>query len=155
MKRILNRLLGGFLVILMGIMVCSVLWQVVSRYIMGSPSSFTEELSRYLLIWLGILGAAYASGQQQHLAIDLLGPKLSEQGRIRLRIGINILIALFAFFVLVVGGANLVYINYELEQYSAALHVPLYLVYTVIPLSGLLIMAYKINELFNAKKYLS
>lgn len=40
------------------------------------PSSFTEELARYLFIWIGILGAAYASGQQTHLAIDILPPKL-------------------------------------------------------------------------------
>ncbi|WP_461533147.1 TRAP transporter small permease [Sinomicrobium sp.] len=155
MKRILNKLLGSFLVILMALMVLSVLWQVASRYIAQSPSAFTEELSRYLLIWLGVLGAAYASGQREHLAIDLLSSRLNKSKQIRLNIFINLLIVFFAFFVLLIGGANLVYVNYELGQHSSALHIPLYLVYTVVPISGLLIITYKIDELFNAKEELS
>src|SRR5690606_14056564 len=102
MKRILNKLLGSFLVILMALMVLSVLWQVASRYIAQSPSAFTEELSRYLLIWLGVLGAAYASGQREHLAIDLLSSRLNKSKQIRLNIFINLLIVFFAFFVLLI-----------------------------------------------------
>ncbi|WP_316931840.1 TRAP transporter small permease [Parabacteroides distasonis] len=48
------------------------LWQVLSRYILVSPSSVTDELAGYLLIWVGLLGAAYVSGKNEHLAIDLL-----------------------------------------------------------------------------------
>lgn len=154
MKRKLDRLLGKLLVLLLVIMVCSVLWQIFTRYLFNNPSSFTEELSRYLFIWVGILGAAYASGKQTHLAIDIFPQKLNASNRIKLRIGINILIILFSFFVFVIGGGNLVYVNYELGQYSAALRVPLSLVYTVVPLSGILIMYYKTNEIIYSKKYL-
>lgn len=139
---------------LLTIMVLAVLWQVFSRYILKSPSSITEELARYLLIWIGVLGAAYASGQQAHLAINLLGPKLNVVNRKRLRIFINLLIIFFAIVVLIIGGGDLVLLNLELGQSSAALEVPLYLVYTVIPISGLVIVVYKINEIVYSEKFL-
>lgn len=154
MKRKLDKILGNFLVILLVLMVLAVLWQVFSRYVANNPSSFTEELSRYLFIWIGILGAAYASGQQTHLSIDILPPKLDPPQRIKLRIGINVLIILFSLTVLVIGGANLVYVNYDLGQFSAALNLPLSVVYLVVPLSGVLVIYYKINEIIYSKKYL-
>ena len=67
-----NRVLEVFLVILMTILVLDVLWQVFSRYLLSSPSSFTDELAGFLLIWVGVLGAAYVAGRKEHLAIDIL-----------------------------------------------------------------------------------
>ena len=154
MKQKLDKLLGGTLVILLACMVLAVLWQIFSRYILNSPNSYTEELSRYLFIWIGILGAAYASGQQDHLSIDILPQKLNAPNRKKLRIGINFLIILFSLVVLVIGGGNLVYVNYELGQFSAALNLPLSFVYLVIPISGVLVVGYKVNEIINSKKYL-
>ena len=123
MKRSLDKILGSVLVILMVVIVLAVLWQVFSRYVMQSPSSVTEELARYLLIWIGILGAAYAAGQQQHLAINLLEEKLNKENRKRLRIGIDLLIIFFCVTVLMIGGGNLVYVNYDLGQNSAAQYI--------------------------------
>lgn len=154
MKLILDKILGSLLVFLMAVMVTAVSWQVFSRYILQASSSFTEEIARYLLIWIGILGAAYVAGQQQHLSIDILAPKLSPKNRIRLRMGINLLIIFFCLLVLVIGGSNLVYLNYLLGQTSAALNIPLGAVYTVIPISGVLVIIYKVNELLNPKQYL-
>ena len=154
MKKRLDKILGGIFVFLMASIVIAVLWQFFSRYVLQAASSFTEEIARFLLIWIGILGAAYASGQQEHLAINILPPKLTERNRIRLRIGINILIILFSLCALIIGGGNLVYISYLLGQTSAALHLPLSVVYAVLPISGLLIIIYKLNEVFNSKKYL-
>ncbi|MCM4157926.1 TRAP transporter small permease [Gramella sp. AN32] len=153
MKKSLDKILGGFLVFLMSIMVLAVLWQVFSRYVMQSPSSVTEELARFLLIWIGILGAAYTAGQQDHLAINLLEEKLNKRNRKSLRIGIDLLIIFFCIAALILGGGNLVYVNYDLGQISAALEIPLYMVYMVLPLSGLIILAYKINEILNPEKY--
>ena len=66
MKKIraqVDALIGKFLVAILGVMVINVLWQVFTRYFTDNPSSFTDELARYLMIWLGILGAAYVAGR--------------------------------------------------------------------------------------------
>lgn len=154
MKQKLDKILGVILVALMALMVLAVLWQVFSRYVLNAPSSFTEEIARYLLIWIGVLGAAYAAGQQQHLAIDILPPRLNPKNRIKLRIVINLLVILFCVLVLIIGGGNLVYVNYSLGQSSAALNVPLGFVYAIIPISGILVIVYKVNELLKPKEYL-
>jgi TRAP-type C4-dicarboxylate transport system permease small subunit len=147
MRKAIDSLLSKMLITIMAAMAVNVLWQVFSRYFMETPSSFTDELARYLMIWLGILGAAYVAGKNGHVAIDVLPSRLSPKAQKRLRQVVRLAIVLFCFFAMFLGGIRLVYITYILEQYSAALEVPLALVYAVIPLSGLLIIYYKITEL--------
>lgn len=141
-----------FLVLLMAAMVLNVLWQVASRYIFQSPSNFTDELSRYLLIWVSLLGASYVAGKKLHLAIDIVPQKLEGKNERKLNILINVLVALFASLVMIWGGINLVYITLKLEQISAALNIPLGYVYMAIPLSGLFIVYYSIVNLFEKPK---
>jgi TRAP-type C4-dicarboxylate transport system permease small subunit len=143
----IDRILGNILILIMGVMVVNVLWQVFSRYFLGSPSSFTDELARYLMIWIGILGAAYVSGKNMHIAIDVIPSRLNPKARKKLKLLVRGCIILFCFTAMVVGGSRLVYITYVLDQFSAALKVPLALVYSVIPLSGLLIIYYKISDI--------
>ena len=133
----------------MAAMVLNVVWQVASRYILSDPSSFTDELARFLLIWIGLLGSAYASGKHVHLGVSILESKLNVQNRKRLGRVINILILLFSISALVVGGCMLVYISFRLGQTSSALKLPLGVVYTVVPLSGFLITYYAISDLIN------
>ena len=78
MKKIRNsieKIIEWVLISLLGIMVINVLWQVFSRFFTSNPSSFTDELARYLMIWLGILGAAYVAGINEHVAIDFFAKK--------------------------------------------------------------------------------
>jgi len=147
LRRKIDTILANFLVIIMSIMVINVLWQVASRFIVGSPSSFTDELARYLMIWIGILGAAYVSGQNMHVSIDVLPSRLSSKAQRRLKLIVKALIILFCLTAMVIGGSRLVYITHVLDQNSPALQVPLSLVYVVIPISGLLIIYYKISDI--------
>ena len=146
MREKINFYLGRFLALLMAIMTLDVLWGVFTRYAMGAQASWSEELARFLLIWIGILGAAYVSGQNKHLAIDLVSSSLSETDNERLNLFIRGLIIAFALFVLVIGGTRLIYISQVLGQLSPALRVPMSVVYAAVPLSGLLIIYYKLTE---------
>ena len=147
MKNRIDKILGTFLAFLMAIITIDVLWGVFTRYAMGSQASWSEELARFLLIWIGVLGAAYASGQNMHLSIDLLQPSMRPENRRKLQNFIYIIIALFAFAVLVIGGGRLIYITYHLKQLSPALQLPMAAVYIAIPIAGLLIMYYKIQAI--------
>lgn len=143
-KNKVDKVVATALVILMSLMVINVTWQVLSRYVFMNPSSFTDELTRYMLIWLGMLGAAYVAGQDKHLAIDLLPQKLTGKPKQNLLIIINTVIIFFAVAVMIMGGLNLVYITFILDQKSATLQVPLAFVYTIIPFSGLVVTYYQI-----------
>ncbi len=146
LKAFVDRVLAWACVVLMGASVLNVVWQVVTRFIIGNPSGFTDELARFLLIWLGMLGAAYAVGQRMHLAIDLLPRALEDKPKARAALGIVLqgCVLLFAAGVMVYGGGNLVRLTTLLGQRSAALGVSLSAVYTVLPLAGAVISFYSL-----------
>lgn len=141
-KVALDRFIQYSIALLMGVMVMNVTWQVVSRYLLGDPSSFTDELSRYSMIWLGVLGAAYVSGKNGHLAIDLMTSRVQGKRLFFLQCFIHGLVIFFGAVVLVWGGGNLVYISQLLQQKSATLQVPLSWVYGILPISGVLVVYY-------------
>ena len=141
-----NKIIERFLVLILLGMVLNVIWQVFTRFLTSSPSAFTNELARYLMIWLGILGAAYISGKQEHVAIDFFVKKFNNSLRRFIDRFVLFSILSFAFFVMIIGGFNLVYITLKLEQYSPSLQIPLALVYSIIPISGLLIIFYKVTQ---------
>ncbi|MBT6210196.1 MAG: TRAP transporter small permease subunit, partial [Woeseia sp.] len=51
--RVLDAVLNSVLITLMVALVAAVSWQVISRYVFASPSSWTEEVARFLMIWVG------------------------------------------------------------------------------------------------------
>lgn len=149
MRKIIDKGLEYFLIFLLSFLVIDVLWQVTSRYILTSPSSVTDELAGFLLIWVGLLGAAYVFGCNQHLAIDLLLQRVSPASRRRLQLFIFGVVCLFAVFVLIGGGSWLVYTRFYLSVTSASLQVNLGYVYSVLPLSGVLTAYYAIDNSLN------
>ena len=150
-RRRIDRSLERLLAFLMAAMVLNVCWQVATRFLFRNPSSYTEELARFLLIWVGLLGASYASGQRMHLAIDLLGRSRPQwhQGLRTLALAAT---AAFGLVALAGGGARLVALTLDLGQTSAALGWNLGYVYLVVPLAGLLITYYAVDDWLQTRK---
>ncbi len=140
-----EKLLKILLIILMALLVVNVTWQVVTRFILPEPSSFTEELSRFVLIWIGLLGSALAYKARMHLGVDILTNKLEGNRKLIADISVHLCAALFAILVLLIGGSNLVQVTFELKQVSASLGVKMGYVYLALPISGVLIMLYSLS----------
>jgi TRAP-type C4-dicarboxylate transport system permease small subunit len=152
MIKLLDTVLTRFLTGLMVLMVLAVTWQVFTRFIIRDPSSYTEELARFLLIWIGILGAAYALRTRAHLGIDLIAQRVGEKDRKRIQVTVYSTVIFFAFFVMVVGGIRLVNITFSLNQISAAMGIRMGYVYTVLPLSGILMIIYSLLLMFDSSE---
>jgi TRAP-type C4-dicarboxylate transport system permease small subunit len=144
LKQIIDKALSWTVVVVMAVLVIDVLWQVFTRFVLRDPSSFTEELARYLMIWVGLFGASYAAGKRMHLAVDLLPTKLTGRRKQYLELVIEGFTLLFAMAVLGVGGVRLVWVMLFLGQTSPALQIPLGYVYLVVPISGFLIAFYAV-----------
>ena len=145
----INKIIEFILVLIFALLVLDVLWQVFGRYVLGQSFSFTEEFARFALIWLSVLGAAYLNGKREHLSMDFLLRKLEpNQLNRRMKI-IEMLMFVFAFFVMVIGGGNLVYTTLYLGQVSPAMHISLGYVYAIVPISGLLIMFFSFYNITN------
>ena len=147
-----DKVLEFFLVVLMSTLVLDVVWQVASRYIFGNPSSFTDELATFLLIWVGLAGAAYVKGKNEHLAIDILHTKLSPLNVVRMMIFINFLVIVFCLTIMIIGGSWLVYTRFVLGQLSASMQVPVGYVYMIVPISGILMTYYAIDDISHLVK---
>lgn len=148
LKRTLDKFLEVLLMISVAILVIDVLWQVFTRFIMGDPSSWTEELATFLLIWVSLLGGAVALGRGAHLGIDYFVDKLPERTRIKTELFVFAVISLFSLLVMVIGGVGLVMQTLALEQISVALHIPMGYVYLAIPISGAFLVLYSVIGLF-------
>lgn len=151
--KLINVLVQKTLILMMTMIVVTVTWQVFSRFILASPSSFTEELSRFLLIWIGMLGAAYAYHTRAHLGLDLFVNKCPPTKKRSLMISIELMVLIFASTILVFGGTSLVAMTLELKQTSAALEVQVGLVYLVVPISGVLICMYSVDNLLRLLRF--
>ena len=145
----IDAVLRVVLAIMMTALVIDVTWQVLTRFILPQPSSFTEEVARFLLIWLSLLGGAYAYRERSHLGFNLLVKNMSVNKQVFVHKFSCVLVAFFAVFVLIVGGSNLVYLTWLLGQYSPVLDVPMAFVYIVIPASGVLFLIYSIYFFLN------
>lgn len=147
--QVVNRSLAVFSVTLLSVLVICVIWQVISRYVLGTPSIATDELARFLFMWVGLIGAAYATGLKRHLAIDLLLMKVQGKNKLSLEIIILATMLFFAAFILVYGGGNLAWDTHKTGQISPSLGIDMGIVYLCLPVAGCIMLFYILVELFS------
>ena len=147
MGNVMNRGLDNCVIGLTAILVVDVLWQVCSRYVFSSPSSWTEELATFLLIWVGLLGAAVAFREHAHLGIEYLPARMSPRIRCAVEVLALASTALFCVLVLVYGGATHVIRTVSLLQTSPALGLPMGYVYLALPVGGFFMTVYSLQFL--------
>lgn len=141
-KRPPDIAIGSFCILVMSALVACVVWQVFSRFVLNAPSTFTGEASRYLMIWVGLLGGAYTVGLQRHLSIDIISGSLTGRPRYLIETIINLIIFVFAYSVIFHGGLDLVDRVLARGQVSAVMRIPMGYVYLAIPISGAFMMYY-------------
>ena len=146
MKKGMNFLLSRIAALLLSAMTLLVLYQVFTRYVLNSPAAFTEEIVRYLLIWTGFIGAAYAFSTRQHMALVIVRDKLSPEKKKILMTGIDTLILVFAFFVIIIGGTKLALS--AVREFSALLGISRGLVYAMAPVAGIFIVVAQVINIY-------
>lgn len=144
-KRGLDRSLELLVALTMAILVVDVAWQVFTRFVLKAPSSWTEELATFLMIWVGLLGASVALNRKAHLGVDYFVGKLSPVKRCYSEIAVFSCVALFSFFVLILGGGRLVSVTLMRGQISPALQLKMGYVYLALPISGFFLVLYSVE----------
>lgn len=143
LKRPVDRVLEAALVLLFFTLFVCVIIQVFTRYVLNDPAVFTEESSRFAIIWLSLLGTAYACGRLEHMAYTMFPEKLSGNKLLTHMRSVAVIVLLFGLTVMLYGGGMLVKRALQFEQLSATLAVPMGYVYLCIPISGALIVFYQ------------
>ncbi|WP_101845264.1 TRAP transporter small permease [Halobacillus sp. Marseille-P3879] len=118
------------------------IWQVFTRFVLKDPSIMTQEVLRFSLIWIALIGATYAFGQNEHLALTFLKDKLKGSVHKGLQWFINFLVIAFALFVLVIGGFKIAAAT--MAELSPIMGVPMGLIYGILPVCGVIVVYYQI-----------
>ncbi|KQC33805.1 C4-dicarboxylate ABC transporter permease [Nonlabens sp. YIK11] len=148
MRAAVVNIVGKVCLTVLIIMLAAVTWQVFSRFILQSPSTATDEISSFALIWVGLLGAAYATGEHLHLAIDLLPEKMVGRNLAFFDGFVYLSVFVFSFCVMIIGGSRLCQLTFQFEQTSASLGLPLGFIYLIVPISGILICYFSLDSFF-------
>ncbi len=104
--------------LIMAALVLIVLWQVMSRYLMRTPSPWTEELAGFLMIWAAMVGATAALRRKAHLGIDVFTTHLTGGRKMWVQIAASVCSGLFCLLVLGLGGSELVWKTLLTSQIS-------------------------------------
>src|SRR3954470_12551219 len=134
----LTRALLSIVVVIFVLMIVVTFAQVVCRYVLGAPLSWSEELARYCFVWIVFLGAVVALRRGALIGVDLLASRFSAGAQGRLRIVCEILMIGFCMLVIY---ASLPVLEVNQFQSSPANGFRMSVVYSVVPISmGLMIV---------------
>ena len=113
--RIIHRycqLIEALIAIALALMVVLVFGNVVMRYAFNSGFTVSEELSRWLFVWLTFLGAVVALRDNAHLGTDMLVGKLGPNGK-RVCIGLSLIAMLYCLWLLFKGSYDQFLVNFQ------------------------------------------
>jgi TRAP-type C4-dicarboxylate transport system permease small subunit len=145
-SKFLDNIEEYFCVWTMAIMTVIVFIQVVMRYVFSNSLSWSEELARFIFLWLSWIGASYAVKERSHFRVEMFANMIKEKSRIYFEY--MILIAWFAFsFFLVWQGTMLLMFLQETGQESAAMRIPMTWPYASVPIGSALMCIRLIVEM--------
>ena len=139
-KNALDRVLSLACVVLFAVLVIDVAWQVFARQVLDQPSGWSEELAKYLFIWLGLFGAALVFGERGHIAVDFAARKLPQVAQRVVAVVVQLAILAFTGLTLIWGGIRVTRLAWSQNLTGLPVNVgPLYM---ALPISGVLIAFY-------------
>lgn len=120
--------------------VLTVLLQVINRYVIVKVSdysaTFTDELARFLLIWISYIAVAMCFREGSMAQVDLLYSRFGKKGRLVIYIFTRIIIGIVLFVIIKYG---FWYAARRAAYHSAMLNIPGNILYSVVPVGGCLL----------------
>lgn len=123
------------------VLILSCFAQICTR-LAGVPLPWSEELSRYLAVWLTFIGAAYALRKKSLATVEILYDKLTGSSKKTLYVVISIIVFIFSILLIKYG------FDFSMKfmrQTSPAMHIPKGIVYICAPISGVLMLLYQLE----------
>lgn len=139
---LIEMIVGTVCVLIFAAMIAAALLGVVFRYIMLSPFEWTEEVARFLMLWLGFLGMNLALRRNQHIAINFFGNRLPPVLMRLLGYCIDGLVAFFLYYLLKQGYL----MTTRTLMTASTLNLSMFWIYMAVPLgAGLTVVQLVLN----------
>lgn len=146
-KKWMTAALNWGLIIAVFLLVVDVVWGVFTRYVMGEQAKWTEELARFLLVWVALLGGAVAFGTKGHLGVDYFVGLFAPEARKLMAVIAHLIVLFFAVSIFLLGGWRVVSDSLTMEQMTPALGWKMGYVYLALPIAGVFMVIYTIENL--------
>ena len=143
----MTAMLDTVLIIATALLVSDVIWGVFTRYVMGEQAKWTEELARFLLVWVALLGGAVAFGTKGHLGVDFFVGRLHPAARRLTSVATHCAVLFFAVAVFLYGGIRVVAHALAMEQMTPALGWKMGHVYLALPIAGIFMVLFTVENL--------
>lgn len=137
LARGIERTLDGLLGSAVAVMVGSMIWQVIGRYVFNKAPGWSEELARFTMLWLTMLGSAAALRSGGHLSVTALADALGPRG---LALLLAFRDAVMVSAVGLLAWQGLLFAQLNGAQESAAMEIPMTVPYAALPAGALLIV---------------
>lgn len=132
LKNIINNIEEYISSVLLGAMVLLIFLQIIFRFVLNLPLRWTEETARYAMILLIYLSACSGVKKEKHIRIEAIHNALPQKAALVYWVISNIIWMLFNL-VMIVYGINMAGYIYSTGQVSPVLHLPMGILYMVIP----------------------
>lgn len=149
-KQVVDKALEKLLIAIISCMFVLVLLQVFTRFVLDAPLSWTEELARYLMVWMGFLGAGIGLKYGLHMSLGILSDRLRGKTKLVMHVlshvltlSIGVLICVYGYKIMLSGR----------ERLSMALQFKMQYVFVIIPISGVIIILNCLESIDNALKH--
>jgi len=133
--------------LLIGTITVLVSYQVFARYVLNDTPPWSEELCRYLFVWVSFLGACVALRRTTHLGVDSLVARLPAGAREVVGHAVTAVIAVFAGIMVWKG---LALVPEMASQRSPSMSISLQYVFAAIPVAGAIMLGFQLRELGRA-----
>ncbi|MDQ0337365.1 TRAP-type C4-dicarboxylate transport system permease small subunit [Caldalkalibacillus uzonensis] len=133
---LINKFTGWSLAVMLATMSILIFWQVFARFVVGNSLTFSEELSRFLMIWMTLLGMAYAYRKGMLISVDLLPDIVSHTLRKWIKIAVYMLSFIFAVVLVIFGWDMAQAVS---SQTAPSTRISMFWPMLALPIGGLLI----------------
>jgi len=141
---LLRRAIQLVLIAMFTVLIATVFYQVVGRYLLNAPPSWSEELARFLQVWIALLASALCIQQGMHLGVDYLLYAVPPRGRAVLEVLVHLLVSGFLLLLLVEGVKIL---EVAAVQSSPAMGINMWYAYLAVPVGAALMLLESVLKL--------
>lgn len=144
---VLRRTIQLVIIVMFAVLIVTVFYQVLGRYLFNAPPSWSEELARFLQVWIALLASALCIQQGMHLGVDYLAHALPARWRARLEILVHVLVSGFLVLLLAQGTKIL---DVAAVQSSPAMGINMWYAYLAVPVGAALMLLESVLKLGQA-----
>ncbi|UOQ84804.1 TRAP transporter small permease [Gracilibacillus salinarum] len=144
-KQVMDHVLLGLSVTLIGIIVLTILLQIFTRTFLDFTPAWSEELARLLFVWISFLGIAYGFKEKLHIAVGLFVKRFNDRTKSFIEYMTKVLIIIFGMVLIYFGTEFMLLMNYST---MAGLGISSSFLYAAVPVAGIFVTINGVELLF-------